>query len=88
MKGFIVDIGCPRETVWIIDLELVPAGVYKVTVTTYHESYTECGAFGIVDTLHMGETGIIDLTFILEAEDVIEGYVPIRLKHVRYVFGP
>ena len=36
----------------------------------------------------MGDIGIIDLTFILDAEDVIEGDVPIRIKHVRYVFGP
>ena len=35
----------------------------------------------------MVETGIIDLTFILEAEDVLEGYVPIRLKHVCSFFG-
>ena len=30
-------IGCPREMVWIIDLEVVPAGVFVVTVTTDQE---------------------------------------------------
>ena len=35
----------------------------------------------------MGDTGIIDITFILESEDVLEGEVPISLKHVRSFFG-
>ena len=36
----------------------------------------------------MEETGIIDLTFILEPEGVLGGEVPIRIKHVCYFFGP
>ena len=39
-EGFIFGIGRPRETVGNIDLEMVPAGVCKVTVTTNHEEYT------------------------------------------------
>ena len=46
-EGFIFGIGRPRETVGIIELEMVPVGVCKVTVTTNHEGYTECGAFVI-----------------------------------------
>ena len=40
VEGFIFGIGRPRETVGNIDLEMVPAGVCKVTVTTNHEEYT------------------------------------------------
>ena len=67
--------------VGIIDLKVVPAGVCGVTVTTKHESYTESGTFGVVDTLHHLETDIIDLTFILYAEDVFEVEGPSRLNH-------
>ena len=52
MKGCIFCIGCPRETVWIIELKVVHAGFCGVTVTTDQERYTEGGAFGIADTLH------------------------------------
>ena len=34
-----------------------------------------------MDNLHVVETGIIDLTFILEAEDFLEGEGPSRLEH-------
>ena len=81
MEGFIFSIGCPRETVGIIDLVLVPAGVCRVTETTKHERFTEGGSFGILDTLNVGDMGIIDLTLILEAEYFLEGEVTIRLKH-------
>ena len=37
VEGFIFGIGSPRETVGIIDSEVVPTGVCKVTVTTKHE---------------------------------------------------
>ena len=37
MKGCIVYIGRPRETVWVIDLELLPVGVCGVTVATDQE---------------------------------------------------
>ena len=37
MKVFIVYIGCPRETVWIIDLDVVSSGVCGITVTTKPE---------------------------------------------------
>ena len=37
LERFIVGIGRTRETFGIIDLEVVPAGVYKVTVTTKNE---------------------------------------------------
>ena len=35
VKGFIVGIGHPMETVWIIELEVVPAGVYGIKVNTF-----------------------------------------------------
>ena len=35
VKGFIVGIGHSMETVCIIDLKVVPAGVCGVTVTTF-----------------------------------------------------
>ena len=37
IKGFIVGIGRPRETVGVIDLEVVLEGVCGVTVTTGQE---------------------------------------------------
>ena len=39
-KGYILGIGRPRETVGIIDLEAVTAGVCGVTVITEKERYT------------------------------------------------
>ena len=38
VEGFIVGIVRTKETFGIIDLKVLPAGVYKVTVTTYHKS--------------------------------------------------
>ena len=87
MKEFIVGIGHTRETVGIIDLEVVPAGVCRVIVTTEQESYTEGSTFGIADTLHVGETRIIYLTFILKAEDVLEGEGPRGIKFGRSFVG-
>ena len=81
MKGFIVGIRRPKETVGIIDLEVVPAGVCGCTVTTNQESYTEGGKFGVVDSLHHWETWILHLTFILDAEGVFEGEGTSGLKH-------
>ena len=37
VKGFTVGIGRPMETVGIIDLEVVPTGVCRVTVTPEQE---------------------------------------------------
>ena len=57
MKGCMLCIESPRDMVWIIDLEVVPAGVCGFTVTTDNERYTEGGAFGVLDDLHRWETG-------------------------------
>ena len=80
-EGFIVGIRHPRETVSTVDLDMVPAGVCRVTVATYQENKIEGGAFGVADTLHVVETGVIDITLILEEEDVLEGDVTRGLKH-------
>ena len=69
------------DTVGIIDLEVVPAGVCGVKVNLEKEIYKEGGAFGVADTLCYWETSILDLTFILDTEDVFEGEGPRRLKH-------
>ena len=66
---------------------MVPAGVCRVTYTTKQEKYTKRGTFGVADTLHLGETGILDLTFILEAEDVLGIEGPSGLKSGRYFVG-
>ena len=87
MEGFIVGIGRPRERVGIIDLEVVPAEVYKVTVITEQERDTECGNFGVSDNLHVEETGIIDITFTPEAEDVLGGEGTRVIKYGRYFVG-
>ena len=87
VKGSIVLIGCPMDTVSIIDLEVVPAGICGFKVTPEKESYTEGGTFGVADTLYHWETGILDITFILDTEDVFEGEGPRRLKHDRYFVG-
>ena len=71
----------------IIDLEVVPVGVCGVIVTTYQERYTEGGAFVVVDTLHHWYMRVVDLTFILDAEDFFEGEGPLWLKHGRSFFG-
>ena len=81
MKGCIVCISRPRDMVWIIDLEVVPAGVYGVTVTTGQERYTEIGNFGVADTLHQWHTGVRDITFVLDVGGVFEVYVPFWLEH-------
>ena len=73
MKGFIVGIVRPRETVGIIDLEVVPTGICGVTVNTKQERQTQGGTFGVTDNLHHWDIGIIDLTFILHTEDGFEG---------------
>ena len=78
-----VGIGRTGEMVGVTDLEVVPAGVCVVTVTTDKESYTERGAFGVADTLHHWEAGILDLASILDVEYVFEGEGPRCLKHSR-----
>ena len=55
-----------------MDLEVVPVGVCRVTVTNDQESYTEVSDFGVADTLHVGGMGILYLTFIVKTEDVLE----------------
>ena len=50
-------------------------------MATYQENKIEGGAFGVADTLHVVETGVIDITLILEEEDVLEGDVTRGLKH-------
>ena len=71
-EGFIVSIGHPRETVGITDLEVVSEGVCRVTFTNDQERKAESSAFGVSGNLHVSEMGIIDITFILESEDVVE----------------
>ena len=84
MKGRIVCIGHPSETVWIIDLEVIPTGVCGVTVTTEKESYKDGGAFDVADALYRWDTGVCDLTFVLGAEDIFEGEGPCWLDHISY----
>ena len=81
MEGFIFVIGHPRETVGIIDLEVVPAGVCRVTVTTNQESYIEGGVFSVEYTICVGDTGIIYITFILEAGGFLDGEGPRGFNH-------
>ena len=62
--------------VWIIEFEVVPAGLCGVTVTTNKERQTEGGACGVVDALHKWDTGFHDFTFILDEDCVFEEEVP------------
>ena len=87
MKGCIVCIGRPRETVWIIDLEVLPTGFCRVTVTTERESETEGGAFGVADALHHWETGVRDITFFIGVEDAVEGEGARWLEHISSFVG-
>ena len=57
-------------------------------MTTDQESYTEGGSFGVAHNLRHWETGIRDLTFVLDVECVFEGEVPRCLKHSISFFGP
>ena len=66
---------------------MVPAGVCRVTETTKQERFTEGGSFGILDTLNVGDMGIIDLTLILEADDILEGEVTSGINHGCYFVG-
>ena len=45
------------------------------------------GAFGIEDKFHHWETGVMDITLIIDAEDVFEGEGPSGLKHGCYFVG-
>ena len=87
MKGCIICIGRPRETVWIIDLEVVPAGVCGVTVTTNQEKWTEIGTFGVSDKPHHWEKGVNYINFFLDAEDAFEREGPRWLKQGSYFVG-
>ena len=87
VEGCIFVIGSPREAVGVTDLEMVPAWVCGVKVTNNQERQTEGSAFGVADTLYNWELGIIDITFILDADHVFEGEVRRRLKRGYYFVG-
>ena len=70
MKRLIVGVGSPREMVGIIDFEVVTTGVYGVKVNAGKETYTEGNNFGVADTLHHWEMGVLYLTVVLDAEDI------------------